>query len=214
MRRFSLAEMTPLMETADFLAAASPAWRVVTVAPMQDATTSPGDGAPAGLPAAVRSELGRLCTPDQVVALGVGAPHRIAVLLEALGAGRRGLTYIAVDARAEVLERHVRSLAGQFTLARTLGLVGPREAAFKALPPAANRLFVSFDGALDAMAPSTLEAFVAHLAAVMRPGNRLLLSLDEHVPTEWFEAQGLKALRHWPDERQGVALRLFRRQAR
>ncbi|MFN3432179.1 MAG: L-histidine N(alpha)-methyltransferase, partial [Candidatus Sericytochromatia bacterium] len=83
-------------------------------------------------------------------------------------------------------------LMARYTRLRVLGLAGQYEDGFRALPPATSRLFVFLGGTIGNFKPEFQEAFFAQLAAVMRPGNRLLLGFDRRAhagkPAEVIEA--------------------------
>jgi dimethylhistidine N-methyltransferase len=220
MRRFSLAEMSPLMQVAAFLEAAEPAWQVVPVdqggAPdrmrrevgqgladrrqpwlsptyfydaqgsrLYEVITTLPEYYPtrteAGLLAAIAGELSALCAPAEVVELGSGSSTKTETVLTALGASTRPLTYLPIDVSPTMLHASARRLVERFARLRVLGLAGTYEEAFKALPPATNRLFMFLGGTIGNFPQAYQESFFAHLAAVMRPGNRLLLGFDRRA---------------------------------
>jgi dimethylhistidine N-methyltransferase len=146
----------------------------------------------AALLSAIADELGALVAPTEVVELGSGSSSKTHVILDALGAHRRDLTYMPLDVSPTMLDMGAEQLVARYSRLRVLGLAGQYEDGFRALPPATNRLFVFLGGTIGNFKPEFQEAFFAQLAAVMRPGNRLLLGFDRRAhdgkPAEVIEA--------------------------
>ena len=156
----------------------------------------------AALLGAIAGDLAQLGSPRQVVELGSGSSTKTRAILDALGARRQPMTYVPIDVSAGMLSASAEALVAEYPQLRVLGLAGQYEDGFRALPPATDRLFVFLGGTIGNFPPEVQSAFFAQLAAVMRPGNRLLLGFDrrahagkpaEVIRAAYNDAQGVTA---------------------
>lgn len=156
----------------------------------------------AALLEAIANELTDVGSAKQVVELGSGSSTKTRLILDALGARTRTTTYVPIDVSATMLTASAERLVADYPKLRVLGLAGQYEDGFRALPPAADRLFVFLGGTIGNFPPEVQAAFFANLFAVMRPGNRLLIGFDRRahagkpasvIRAAYNDAQGVTA---------------------
>lgn len=124
------------------------------------------------------AEVATLSGADTLVELGSGTSEKTRMLLDALrgaGALRR---FIPFDVDAGVLETAGEAIARDYPGVRVQGVCGDFEHHLTHIPDGGRRLFVFLGSTIGNLTPGPRADFLAHLAAVMHPGDGLLLGTD------------------------------------
>ena len=138
--------------------------------------------------------------PRELVELGSGIGRKIRLLLDRLD--RRGLLERCVlfDINRRFLRQSVRELRRSYPRLDARGVVGDFTRDLGALGPAAGgRLVLFLAGTVGNLHPSELPAFFRNVAAILQPGDALLLGLDlvkskARLEAAYNDAAGLTAL--------------------
>jgi L-histidine N-alpha-methyltransferase len=125
------------------------------------------------------SEIVSLVQPQTLVELGAGSALKTRILLDAMGARERTVTYVPVDVSADFLEQTRRALVAEYPLLRVESVVADVTATLDLpadLPGAVLFAFLgstigNFDGA-------SAVALLRRVRAQMRSNDRLLLGTD------------------------------------
>ena len=111
---------------------------------------------------------------EELVELGSGSATKTRVLL-ATGAIRR---YVPVDVSASVVERCAQELRADHPALEVHGLIGDFHRDLVHLPDGERRLFAFLGGTIGNFHPPERAEFLALLASLMGPADRLLLGTD------------------------------------
>jgi len=113
----------------------------------------------------------------ELVELGSGASRKTRVLLEALHRGG-GTRYIPLDVSADALLDAASSLVADYGWLEVDGVVGDFARDLEVLPRTGPAVIAFLGSTLGNVHPSEQPAFVASVAAAMRPGDAFLLGAD------------------------------------
>lgn len=125
-------------------------------------------------------EIARVAGVDTLVELGSGSSEKTGLLLDALASAEGLRAYVPVDVSPAALRGAVAELA----LTRPSLLVEPVVADFEdpdhlaALPRPGRRLVAFLGGTIGNLVPDQRRRFLAHVAAVLEPGESLLVGVD------------------------------------
>ncbi len=127
------------------------------------------------------SEIVALTHPETLVELGAGSALKTRILLDAMGARERAVTYVPVDVSAEFLERTRRALVEEYPLLRVESLVADITASLdlpRDLP--GSVLFAFLGSTIGNFDAASAVALLRRVRAQMHPTDRLLLGTDLH----------------------------------
>ena len=128
--------------------------------------------------------------PDHIIELGSGASRKTRHLLTAtVRAGLDGCQYWPFDVCEPMLRQAAVRLLNEYPGLRVNALVGDYLAGLDWLPcPPGRRLFAFLGSTIGNFEPAEAIAFMSDLAAVMGPGDSLLLGLDRVKAPDVLEA--------------------------
>jgi L-histidine N-alpha-methyltransferase len=113
-----------------------------------------------------------------LVELGSGTCDKTRVLLDAMQAAGTLEQYIGFDISEATLRDALASLASQYRDTEILGVVGDFEHHIDRLPSGGPRLVAFLGGTIGNLLPHERARFFASVAAVLQPGDGLLLGAD------------------------------------
>ncbi|MDB5101189.1 MAG: dimethylhistidine N-methyltransferase, partial [Cyanobacteria bacterium RYN_339] len=151
---------------------------------------------------AIAPALRRLVRPREIVELGSGSSSKTRTILDALAAGPRQATYVAIDVSEAALADATCRLVKDYPGLRVLGLVGEFEDALAMLLPAPGRLAIFLGGTLGNLTAEQQELFFARVAASLGPDGHLLIGFDrrahagkpaERIRVAYDDAEGVTA---------------------
>jgi len=117
--------------------------------------------------------------PRTLVELGSGSASKTRHLLSAMRDAGCLRTYVPVDISEEITYETAESLVGEYPGLAVRGLVCDFEHHLERIPDGAHgRLIAFLGGTVGNLYPADRRAFLARLAALMGPGDRLLLGTD------------------------------------
>jgi len=116
--------------------------------------------------------------PRELVELGSGAGRKIRVLLEAMG--RAGLLErcVLLDINETFLGRSVEALAAAYPALRVRGVRGDFIRDLAALGPGGGRMLLFLASTIGNLHPADVPPFFRRAAAVLAPGDSMLLGVD------------------------------------
>lgn len=123
-------------------------------------------------------EIAVLAGADVLLELGSGSSAKTRILLDALAGARSLNGYVAVDVSLGALAGAVQMLAAERPDLPVEPVVADFELHLDALPTPGHRLVAFLGGTIGNFAPEQRRAFLASLAASLRPGETLMLGLD------------------------------------
>jgi L-histidine N-alpha-methyltransferase len=128
--------------------------------------------------AARAAEIVTLSGADTVVELGSGTSDKTRLLLDAFDRAERLERFVAFDVAEQTLRDAVAKLSVDYPATRVLGVVGDFNEHLDALPDGGRRMVVFLGGTIGNLHPPQRAQFLQSLAAVMAPGDTLLLGTD------------------------------------
>ena len=124
------------------------------------------------------AEIAAATGADTLVELGSGTSAKTRMLLDALreaGALRR---FVPFDVDSGILESAGAAIAGEYPGIEIRAVCGDFEHHLAEIPGGGRRLFVFLGSTIGNLSPGPRAEFLAELAAVMAPGDSLLLGTD------------------------------------
>jgi L-histidine N-alpha-methyltransferase len=115
---------------------------------------------------------------DTLVELGSGTSDKTRLLLDALQDAGRLDRFVAFDVAEPTLRDAVAKLSVDYPGTQVLGVVGDFNEHLGALPVDGRRMVAFLGGTIGNLHPDERERFFGSLAAVMTPGDSLLLGTD------------------------------------
>src|SRR5271163_2863272 len=124
------------------------------------------------------AEVASVTGADTLVELGSGTSEKTRILLDALqnsGALRR---FVPFDVDASMLSAAATAIQREYPGIEIAAVCGDFEEHLSEIPGGGRRLFVFLGSTIGNLTPKPRAEFLATLAAVMRPGDSLLLGTD------------------------------------
>lgn len=134
--------------------------------------------------------------PEILVELGSGSSEKTRVLLDVLTSHIH--TYVPQDVSEPALRAAVEQLAGEYPELTVHGVVGDFTDSLEHLPSGGARMIAFLGGTIGNLVPDERGAFLSGLAAILRPGEWLLIGaglvtdLDVLLPA-YDDAAGVTA---------------------
>jgi len=117
--------------------------------------------------------------PATLVELGSGSAAKTRFLLSAMRAAGRLETYVPVDISEEITHRTATELVGEYPGLDVRGLVCDFEQHLERIPDVtAPRLIAFLGGTIGNLYPRQRHSFLERIAALLAPGDHLLLGTD------------------------------------
>ncbi|HEY7962108.1 MAG TPA: L-histidine N(alpha)-methyltransferase [Solirubrobacteraceae bacterium] len=125
------------------------------------------------------AELAEITGAVELVELGSGTAAKTRVLLDALDAAGTLARYVPVDVTEAMVRDCAEELTEEYPGLRVHGVVGDFERHLDRVPPAAGpRLVVFLGGTIGNFPPGTRRRFLRQIAALLSPGDHLLIGTD------------------------------------
>jgi L-histidine N-alpha-methyltransferase len=128
----------------------------------------------------------------ELVELGSGTAAKTRVLLDAIRAAGNLQSYVPFDIADTVVRETVQAIGAEYPeLGRVRGVVGDFEHHLQLIPPpseGAPRLVALLGGTLGNFVPPGRHTLLRNIAALLRPGDHLLLGADLVKDPEVIEA--------------------------
>lgn len=115
---------------------------------------------------------------ESLVELGSGTSAKTRLLLQALSAAGTLREFVPVDVDPAVLTGASDALAGEYPGLLIAPLVGDFERDLGAIPVKHHRMIAFLGSTIGNLDPAARGAFLAQVAAALRPGEHLLLGMD------------------------------------
>lgn len=115
---------------------------------------------------------------DTLIELGSGSSEKTRILLDAMVADGRLTRYVPFDVSEAFLRESAAALAGEYPTLAIHAVVGDFERHLSALPAGGRRLVAFLGGTIGNLDPTERNVFLAEMAAVLAPGDGLLLGTD------------------------------------
>jgi L-histidine N-alpha-methyltransferase len=115
---------------------------------------------------------------DTLVELGSGTSEKTRMLLDALRACGSLSRFVPFDVDASMLEAAATAIAREYPDIEIAAVCGDFEEHLAEIPGGGRRLFVFLGSTIGNLTPGPRAEFLATLAAVLRPGDSLLLGTD------------------------------------
>ncbi len=117
--------------------------------------------------------------PGTLVELGSGSATKTRHLLSAMSDARCLSTYVPVDISEEITRETAESLVEEYPGLAIRGLVCDFEHDLERIPNGGDRRLVAFlGGTIGNLYPEARGAFLTRIAALLEPGDRILLGTD------------------------------------
>jgi L-histidine N-alpha-methyltransferase len=123
-------------------------------------------------------EVAELSGADTLIELGSGTSEKTRLLLDALAGGGRLRRIVAFDVSEATLRQAAATLAREYPDAEVHAVVGDFERHLAALPHGGRRLVAFLGGTIGNLAPKQRAQFLSEVAALLDPGDSLLLGTD------------------------------------
>jgi L-histidine Nalpha-methyltransferase len=125
------------------------------------------------------AELAETTGAVELVELGSGTAAKTRVLLDALHAAGTLTRYVPVDVTEAMVRDCAEELTEEYPGLRVHGVVGDFERHLDRVPPPTGpRLVVFLGGTIGNFPPGTRRRFLRQIAALLRPGDHLLMGTD------------------------------------
>ena len=122
--------------------------------------------------------IARLTGADTLLELGSGASEKTLLLLDALAAGGRLRRFVPFDVAEPAVRETARAVAVRYPDVSVHGVVGDFERHLGLLPRGGRRLVAFLGSTIGNLAPRPRSSFLAHVAAILEPGDAFLLGAD------------------------------------
>jgi len=124
------------------------------------------------------AEIAAASEADTLVELGAGTSEKTRQLLDALRDRGSLRGFVPFDVDANMLSATATAIQGEYPGIEIKAVCGDFEEHLAEIPAGGRRLFVFLGSTIGNLTPGPREEFLATLAAVMRPGDTLLLGTD------------------------------------
>ena len=124
------------------------------------------------------AEIARLSGADTLVELGSGTSEKTRLLLDAMAGAGRLRRIVAFDVSEPTLRQAATTLAREYPEAAVRAVVGDFEHHLGAIPAGGRRLVAFLGGTIGNLAPKQRALFLSEVAALLAPGDSLLLGTD------------------------------------
>jgi L-histidine N-alpha-methyltransferase len=124
------------------------------------------------------AEIASITGADTLVELGSGSSEKTRILLDALRAAGSLRRFVPFDVDAGVLEAAGTAIQREYAGVEIAAVCGDFEQHLAEIPGGGRRLFVFLGSTIGNFTPGPRAAFLAALAAVLQPGDGLLLGTD------------------------------------
>ena len=123
-------------------------------------------------------DIARRCRAGTLVELGSGTSTKTRLLLDALSRAGTLRRFVALDVDQTTLVTALDALAVDYPAVAMTGVAGDLEAHLDRLPDGRDRLVAFLGGTVGNFEPAARKAFLAAIAALLHPGEGLLLGTD------------------------------------
>jgi L-histidine Nalpha-methyltransferase len=123
-------------------------------------------------------EIARLSGADTLVELGSGTSEKTRLLLDALAADGHLRRIVAFDVSEPTLRQAAATLSADYPIADVTAVVGDFEHHLGTIPGGGRRLVAFLGGTIGNLAPKARASFLSEVAAMLVPGDGLLLGTD------------------------------------
>jgi L-histidine N-alpha-methyltransferase len=124
------------------------------------------------------AEIASASQADTLVELGSGTSEKTRLLLDALRDRASLRSFVPFDVDASVLSSAANAIQGEYPGIEINAVCGDFEEHLTEIPSGGRRLFVFLGSTIGNLTPGPRAGFLAALAAVMQPGDSLLLGTD------------------------------------
>jgi L-histidine N-alpha-methyltransferase len=124
------------------------------------------------------AEIAAASEADTLVELGAGTSEKTRQLLDALRERGSLRGFVPFDVDANMLSTTATAIQGEYPGIEIKAVCGDFEEHLTEIPGGGRRLFVFLGSTIGNLTPGPRAEFLAALAAVMRPGDTLLLGTD------------------------------------
>jgi L-histidine N-alpha-methyltransferase len=124
------------------------------------------------------AEIAEASQADTLVELGAGTSEKTRQLLDALRDRGSLRGFVPFDVDASMLSTTATAIEGEYPGIEITAVCGDFEEHLTEIPGGGRRLFVFLGSTIGNLTPGPRAEFLAALAAVMRPGDTLLLGTD------------------------------------
>jgi L-histidine N-alpha-methyltransferase len=124
------------------------------------------------------AEIVRLSGADTLVELGSGTSEKTRLLLDAFAFAGRLERIVAFDVSEPTLRQAAATLAAEYPQAAVMAVVGDFEHHLATIPAGGRRLVAFLGGTIGNFAPKARALFLSEVAALLAPGDSLLLGTD------------------------------------
>jgi len=124
------------------------------------------------------AEIAEASEADTLVELGAGTSEKTRQLLDALRDRGSLRGFVPFDVDANMLSTTATAIQGEYPGIEINAVCGDFEEHLTEIPGGGRRLFVFLGSTIGNLTPGPRAEFLATLAAVMRPGDSLLLGTD------------------------------------
>ena len=137
--------------------------------------------------------------PNTLVELGSGSAAKTRHLLDAMRDRGSLHTYVPVDISEEITERTANELVDEYPGLHVRGLVCDFEQHLERIPDGTDRRMIAFlGGTIGNLYPRQRHAFLERIAALLGPGDHLLLGTDlikdrARLEAAYDDAEGVTA---------------------
>jgi L-histidine Nalpha-methyltransferase len=130
------------------------------------------------------AEIASVTGADTLVELGSGTSEKTRTLLQALHDGGSLRRFVPFDVDASILSAAATAIQREYPDIEIAAVCGDFEEHLSEIPDGGRRLFVFLGSTIGNLTADPRASFLAALAAVMRPGDSLLLGTDLVKDTE------------------------------
>ena len=123
-------------------------------------------------------EIAELSGADTLIELGSGTSEKTHLLLGAMAGAGRLRRIVAFDVSEATLRHAAATLATRYPDATVHAVVGDFERHLSTLPGGGRRLIAFLGGTIGNLAPEPRARFLSEVAALLEPGESLLLGTD------------------------------------
>ena len=124
------------------------------------------------------AEIARLSGADTLVELGSGTSEKTRLLLDAFAGAGHLDRIVAFDVSEPTLRQAATTLAAEYPQAAVTAVVGDFDHHLATLPAGGRRLGAFLGGTIGNFAPKQRALFLSEVAALLAPGDSLLLGTD------------------------------------
>ncbi|RQO49693.1 L-histidine N(alpha)-methyltransferase [Rhodococcus sp. KBW08] len=130
-----------------------------------------------GLLAQYADEIAALTEPEILIELGSGSSEKTRILLDAMTARGTLRTYVPQDVSVTALEGAAQQVGAEFPGIDVVGVVSDFTGSLHHLPGGGRRAVAFLGGTLGNLVPAERAEFLSGIAAVLYPGENLILGV-------------------------------------